>query len=202
MLFTNLSNSLTLFWMQLGTLAVGAVVGPVQAGGFRIAQRIAKGIGNPIELVTRALYPEFAKMVAANRFDTLGRVLVRTTLVASALATATVLVVALGGKWILDVVAGEQFPFAYWLLVLLSISTAFDLASFALDPYHIAQGRPGRILRTRFVGALVYLAILALALPRLGASGAAYAAIAASAIMFAQLIQSARQIAVEAKRST
>ncbi|MES2002308.1 MAG: lipopolysaccharide biosynthesis protein [Pseudomonadota bacterium] len=201
MLFTNLSNSLTLFWMQLGTLAVGAVAGPVQAGGFRIAQRVAKGIGNPVELVTRALYPEFAKMVAANRFDALGRVLVRTTLVASALATVTVLAVALGGKWILDVIAGAQFQFAYWLLVLLSISTAFDLASFALDPYHIAQGRPGRILRTRFVGALVYLAILALALPRLGASGAAYAAIAASAAMFAQLIQSARQIAGEAKRS-
>lgn len=194
MVLTNISNSVTLFWMQLGTLAVGAVAGPVQAGGFRIAQRIAKGIGNPVELVTRALYPEFAKLVADNNFARLGRMLVRITAVASALAALTVAIVAFGGKWILALIAGPQFEFAYLPLVLFSVATAIDLAAFALDPYHIAQGRAGRIFRIRLIGAGAYLIILLLLLPRIGASGAAIAAIGASAVLFAQLGFSTWQI--------
>lgn len=194
MILTNVSSSMSLFWMQLGTLAVGAVAGPVQAGGFRMAHRLSKGIANPIELVTRALYPEFARLVADNNFRILGRLLIRITCVASALAAVTVGIVAVGGKWILGSIAGPQFEFAYLFLTLLSVSTAIDLASFALEPYHIAQGRAGRILRIRLIGAVAYLGILALLLPRIGARGAAIAAICASAVMFGQLILSTWQI--------
>lgn len=194
MVLTNVSNSVTAVWTELGTLAVGAVAGPVQAGGFRIAQRIAKAIGNPVELVTRALFPEFAKLVAQNAFRRLGRMLIRITAVATALAAVTVAILALGGQWIIGLIAGPQYEFAYIPMLLLSVATAIDLASFALDPYHIAQGRAGRILRIRLVAAGVYLIVLAVLLPRFGASGAAIAGIAASIILFVQLGISSWQI--------
>ena len=194
MVLTNLSNSVTAVWVQLGTLAVGAVAGQAQAGGFRIAQRIAKAIGNPVELVSRALFPEFAKLVAQNAFRKLGRMLIRITAVATALAAVTVAILALGGQWIIALIAGPQYEFAYIPMLLLSVATAIDLASFALDPYHIAQGRAGRILRIRLVAAGGYLIVLAVLLPRFGASGAAIAGIAASIILFVQLGISSRQI--------
>ena len=194
MVLTNVSNSVTAVWTQLGTLAVGAVAGPVQAGGFRIAQRVAKAIGNPVELVTRALFPEFAKLVARGEFQKLSRMLLRITLVATALAAVTVAIIVVGGQRIIGLIAGPQYEFAYLPMLLLSVATAIDLASFALDPYHIAYGRAGRILRIRLVAAVGYLIVLALLLPRLGASGAAIAGIAASIIQFVQLGLSIWQI--------
>ena len=80
------------------------------------------------------------------------------------------------------------------LLALFSLSTAIDVSAFALEPYHIAHGRAGRIFRIRMIGALVYLALLAALLPRLGAPGAAWAGIGASAVMFVQLVASTMHI--------
>jgi O-antigen/teichoic acid export membrane protein len=187
MMMTNFANSLTLFWVQLGTLAVGAVAGPAEAGGFRIAQRMAKAIGNPIELVTRAIYPEFAQSLARNAEAQVRTALKKMTLAATALGAIVVVLIALFGKLLLVLVGGEQFAFAYGLLVLFSISTALDLGAFALDPYLIAKGRAGLIMRVRLVGAVVYLAALGATLQPLGTTGAALAAICASAIMFLQL---------------
>lgn len=194
MVQTNISNSLSLFWMQLGTLAVGAVAGPAQAGGFRIAQRIAKGIVKPIETITRALYPELARLIAANDHRTVLRILSRVTWIAAALAAMVILVIGLEGARIIHLVAGKRYEFAAVFLLLLSIAGAIDLMGFALEPFHTAHGRAGRVLRTRIVGALFYVALLALLLPRVGADGAAIASIGASLIMFVQLALSAVQI--------
>lgn len=189
MVMTNFANSLSLFWMQLGTFAIGAVVGPAEAGGFRIAHRIAKGIGNPIELLTRALYPEFARSLAQRADGHIRGMLARTTLTATGLGALLVLLIALAGKSLLVLIAGPQFGFAAGLLLLLTVSTALDFGSFALDPYLTAKGRAGLILRVRLVGALTYALILAASLPRCGGTGAGLAAIGASAVMFIQLVQ-------------
>lgn len=194
MIQTNLANSLGLFWMQLGTLAVGAVAGPTEAGGFRIAQSLAKAVAKPIEPITRALYPELARLVAEDEHSTLRHVLLRVSLIAGVLSTIIALVTGLAGGEILRLIAGKQFEFAHQFLFLLSIAAAIDLAGFALEPFHNAHGRAGRVLRSRAVGALVYLVLLALLLPRSGGNGAAIAAIGSALIIFAQLAMSARQI--------
>lgn len=194
MLQTNVSNSLSLFWMQTGTLAVGAVAGPAQAGGFRIADRIAKGAIKPVETVTRALYPEMARLVATDERDVLRQIFMRTSLVAAGFSLAIVVAAGLAGGEVLALVAGKQFEFARGYLFLLAISAAIDLTGFALEPFHNAHGRSGRVLRSRAVGALVYAALLALLLPTIGPTGAAVAAIGASTIMFVQLAISTAQI--------
>ena len=194
MLFTNISNSLGLFWMQLGTLAVGAVAGPVEAGGFRIAHRIAKGITKPVETVTRALYPELARLIATDNHATARKVLVRLTWVAAGLALLVMLIAGFGGAEILHLIAGKKFEFAHSFLFLLSLSSAIDLIGFALEPFHSAHGRAGRVLRARAIGALAYLLALAALMPVIGAKGAAFASIGASLIIFAQMGHSASQM--------
>jgi len=194
MIQTNLSNSLGLFWMQLGTLAVGAVSGPVQAGGFRIANRIAKGLVKPVETITRALYPELARLIATNDHLTARKVLTRLTWIAAALALTAVLIIGLAGATILRLIAGESFEFAHGFLFLLSLAAAIDLVGFALEPFHSAHGRSGRILRSRAIGAALYGILLALLLPTIGPEGAALASVAASSVIFAQLALSTRQI--------
>jgi O-antigen/teichoic acid export membrane protein len=193
MVQTNVSNSLNSS-MQLGILAVGAVAGPVEAGGFRIAQRLANGVTNPVETVTRALFPEFARLVAQDDHAKLRHVLIRVCSIAGALAALVVVVGGPAAPAILRVVAGENFAFASEFLVLLLIAAAIDLAGFALEPFHNAHGRAGRVLRIRAVSAVAYLAFLALLLPLFGAKGAAVAAVGASLITLGQFAFSSLQI--------
>lgn len=194
MIQTNIANSLSLFWMQLGTLAVGAVAGPAEAGGFRIAQRLSKAIAKPVDPITRALYPELARLVAEDDHATLRHVALWTSGVAALLAAIVVLATGFGGREILRLIVGPRFEFAHQFLFLLSIAAAIDLAGFGLEPLHNARGRTGRVLRSRAVGALIYLILLALLLRQARGEGAAIAAIGASLAIFVQLAASAAKL--------
>ena len=128
MIQTNVANSLSLFWMQLGTLAVGSVAGPTEAGGFRIAQRFSKAIAKPVDPVTRVLYPELARLNAGGDQKTLRQILLTVTAVAVLLAAVTVLATGFGGREILRLTVGPRYEFAHRFLFLLCIGAAIDLA--------------------------------------------------------------------------
>jgi len=194
MVQTSLSSSLGFFWLQAGTLAVGVVAGPATAGGFRLADRLATGISKSTETVTRALYPELARLVASDDRATLHKLFVRTSWIAVSLAVLVVVICATAGGLILRLVAGPQFVFAQSLLVLLATSAAIELSGFALEPFHNAHGRSDRVLRARIIGTILYVSLLAALLPTMGATGAAIAAIATSAAVMTQLALSARKM--------
>lgn len=187
MLQTNISNSVGMFWMQIGTLAVGAVAGAAEAGAFRLAQRLSKGMVRPVRPVTLALYPELSRLVASDDHAMLRTIVVRVTLAAAAIAFLIVLVTGFAGREILGLIAGERFEFAYPFLFLLSIATAIDLTGFALEPVQDAHGRSWIVLRAKLAAAAAYALLLALLLPRMGGEGAAIAAIICSLAIFVQL---------------
>lgn len=187
MLQTNISNSVSMFWTQLGTLAVGAVAGPAQAGGFRLASRIAKGMLRPLQPAILAIYPELSRLVAEDNHQQLRTVMLRVTLVSTGLALLVVLVTLVGGTEILRLLAGPQFEFAEGFLVLLAVASAIDLAGFAFEPLQNAHGRSWNVLRSKLFAAAVYVSLLSLLLPGMAGEGAALATIACSLAVFAQL---------------
>ena len=187
MLQTNISNSVSMFWTQLGTLAVGAVAGPADAGAFRLAQRLSKGIVRPVQPVTLAVYPELSRLAAEENFKEVRKIVTHATMMASALALAIVLTIAFGGREILHLVAGKRFEFAHAYLFMLAAATAIDLAGFALEPVQNAFGRSWKVLRSKLIAAAVYAFLLVVLLPTIGGRGAAIAAIVCSLLIFAQL---------------
>ena len=187
MLQTNISNSVSMFWTQLGTLAVGAVAGPADAGAFRLAQRLSKGIVRPVQPVTLAVYPELSRLVAAGNHKEVRKIVTRATMVASVLALAVVLVTGLAGREILHLFAGKRFEFAHTYLFMLAFATALDLAGFALEPVQNAHGRSWKVLRSKLVAAVIYAFLLVILLPTIGGKGAAIAAIICSFAIFVQL---------------
>lgn len=194
MLQTNLSNSMGLFWMQLGTLAVGAVSGAAEAGAFRLAQRLAKGITRPVRPVTVALYPELSRLVAADDHAQLRTIVFRVTLVAAMLALLVVIFCGFAGREILSLIAGKRFEFAAGFLFLLAVATAIDLTGFAFEPLQDAHGRAWNVLRAKLVAAGTYAVLLAVLLPAIGAEGAAIAAIICSLLIFVQLALASAKI--------
>ena len=180
MLNTNVSNTLSLVWMQFGTLLVGTRAGAAEAGGFRLAYRFSIAMTKPAEMGAKALCPELARLVADDAHGTLRKVFVRVSCIATALAAIAVLAAILWGRSILGLVAGAHFEFAHRFLVLLCIASAISVAGFAFEPLLNAHFRAGTVLRNYAITALTYLVLAVLLLPRFGASAAAFAAIAAS----------------------
>lgn len=187
MLKTNLSSSLGMFWMQFGTLAVGAGAGAVEAGGFRLAHRFSLAIMKPVEIATKALFPELARLVAEGDRATVRKVLVRVSGISACFAVLVVIATGLWGREILALVAGRGFDYAHEFLFLLSIAAAVNVVGFALEPFLNAHFRAGTVLRTYVVAALVYGLLLAGLLPLFGADGAAFASIAAALAVIMQM---------------
>jgi O-antigen/teichoic acid export membrane protein len=188
MLQTNGAASIGIVGQQLGTLAVGAIGGPAAAGAFRIAGKVADGIGKPVEMITRTLFPELARLVAEGDVRTLRRVVRRVTEIAGALAAAMLIGVGFAGDSLLRLFVGRGFSSAHSYLWLLALAAAINLIGFALDPLLTAFGRAGRSLRIRTVGAAAYLAALVLLLPTVGTKGAAVAAIVSALVVRGQLV--------------
>jgi O-antigen/teichoic acid export membrane protein len=194
MLATNLSSSFGMLWQQIGTLAVGGAAGAAAAGGFRLAARLARGLAKPIKTVTLVLYPELARLVASDDGATLRRVATRVGRIALALAALLVLVAAMAGPSLLHAFAGHSFGFAKAFLILLAIASAINLSGFALDPLLTAHGRAGAVLAARGAGAGLYLLLLAVLLPTVGAIGAAVGEVGAMLVVRVMLEIATRRL--------
>src|SRR5947209_5913876 len=156
MLKTNVSSTLSLFWMQCGTLVVGMRAGPIDAGGFRLAHRFSLALVKPVEIAAKAVFPELAHLVAGSDKKNLGKVLARVSSISAAIGGLIVLAIGLWGRDILHLVAGYRFEFAQEYLFLLSIAAAVNVAGFALEPLLNAHFRAGAVLRAYAVAALLY----------------------------------------------
>lgn len=194
MLKTNISSSLSLLWIQCGTLIVGIGSGSVEAGGFRLAHRFSQAMMKPVEIATKALFPELARLVADDDRSTMRKVLRGVSAISAGFALLVVLATGLWSREILRLIAGPRFEFAHGFLFLLCVASAINVAGFALEPFHNAHLRAGTVLRTNLVAALLYGAVLIMLLPISHANAAAFASIAAALAIIVQLGVSAVQI--------
>jgi len=179
--FSNLNMTLGHVWLQVGTLAVGWSGGAALAGSYRLAFQFAQALAKPTPLLTRAIYPEFARLTIVDR-AALGQVLARTTALTLGLAVLLVLLAAVAGRPFLTLVAGPAYLSAYLPLVVLTSAAALNLVGVSFEPAILAFNRPATALVLRAIAAGAYLAALWPMLDRFGAIGAAYAALGASAL--------------------
>jgi len=182
MFVTNASSTIGLLTEQLATLAIGGTAGVAAAGGFRIAAKIARALARPVQIAARILYPELARLHAADDHEALDHVFTRTMRVSVGLAVAVVAVAVLGGPWLIQALAGPDYGFAYVLLIILAIGVGLDLSGLALEPLLTARGRAGHVLFIHICGALTFGAVLLPLLGPLGATAAAIATVSASLV--------------------
>lgn len=175
--FTNVTSSISFLWQHAGTLAVGWVSGPAAAGGFRVAMQLAHSLSKPVVSLSRAVFPEFARIAIHDGGRAVGRFLSRLSVIAGVSGLLAVLIVALAGEWILTLIVGEEFAFAAPLLLLLTISAAIDFWGFGQEPALLTLGKPGAVLGIRAATGLLYVGALAALLLAYGPAGAAVAAI-------------------------
>ena len=179
---TGLSGMLLIASRQILVLLVGALGGAALAGIYRVAAQLGEGLLKLAQAVLRATYPELVRDPEAARdiAARIGKIALFTGFGATALA-------ALGGPWLIALVAGPEYAPAYVPMIVLSAAAAIELAGATLEALLVSRGHALRNFLLRGVPTLLAVAALPWVVPAAGASGAAAAVLAASALTFAGL---------------
>ena len=194
-LTTNIASSLDVGGKQVSVLLVGFLLNPAAVGGFRLAQQLAQSMAKLSQAMGRAIFPELMRTrVESAETRHLDALLARTARMTGLGGALVFLMLLLIGRPALGLIAGEQFLWAYPVLLLLGTSAATDFAGVAFEPALVALGRPGLALMLRSVSTAVLLGGIALLTPHLATEGAGIAALASSILSVLMLWAALRRL--------
>lgn len=187
---TNASSSLEQVFTQTSTLIVGAIVGPAQAALFRIARQFATAIAQPAKLVVAALYPELARLRAADDLRGLKRLAMQVGLAGGVVGTLIVGLTMIFGQPLLRLIMGEGFGAASVVMTWLVAAVAIEIWALPLEPMLVSLGRPGIAVRVRIAVSILYVAALFPLVRAFGLTGAGAATVGASLLMLVGMLVS------------
>jgi len=165
--------SLDAFARQGPLLAVGYLVSTRAAGLYRLAAQISQGLGKLSTLLMRAAYAEINRARVAAEPGDFRRLVRHTSAIAAVAGAAVIVLAALFGRQLLEIIGGPDFRQGYAILVPLTVAACFDLASVAFEPVLHSTGRARYALAARFTGLVVTVAGIAFFIGDEAASGVA-----------------------------
>ncbi|MBR0558489.1 lipopolysaccharide biosynthesis protein [Neokomagataea anthophila] len=187
---TNLNSTLALAFGHIGTLVVGAFVGPASAGYYRIASQIAAGIAKPATLIQTTVYPEMARLWRDRAMGRLRRLTVQVALTAGAIGTALLLITLFAGGPLLRLYVGADgaiatLPVTLWLLAA-EVVTVWGLP---LEPLLFTIDRSDAAIIARCLECALFLPGLVLVVQKYGLNGVGPATLAGVTLLISiQLI--------------
>ncbi len=177
---TNASASVEVAFTHVATLAVGALLGPTEAGLWRVARQIADALAKPARLLIPAMYPELAKLRASGGEAVMQRLALRVGVIGGGFATLLLLVAVFAGEPLLALVMGKDFANASNTMVWQVGAAVIGVWALPLEPMLVSMGRPGAVLQVRLVVAAIFLATLSPIVNAHGLPGAGAALVGAS----------------------
>ncbi len=181
-LATNANATLNAASRQFMVVLVGLFVGPIAAGGYRLAYQLSQSVVRLSDLFARGVFPEIARAHADVQPDGLRALFVQSVRLALGAGLAVCILAPIAGQPILWLIGGSRYVDAYPVLVILSIAAGFELMAVGFEPLLIATGRAGWALRIRLVAVVALALTLFAMLGKYGVIGAAVAALASSVI--------------------
>lgn len=182
---TNAASSLNLSAKQITLLLVGGFSGAAASGSYRVATQLAQALSKFTLALSRSVYPELVRVSVHGSPRDLRRLVRRMTVITTAGGVGVLLLMAFGGKALLELVAGPDFTTAYLPMLLLGAAATLDLGGASFEPALTAQGRPGLSLLLRAIAIAAQFALMLWLLPGFGSTGAGWATLAGSLISFA-----------------
>jgi len=184
MLITNFTYTLASLAVQMPVLFVGAMVGPVGAGFYRLGHQLGQSFSKVANLFSRTLYSELAHVHVHHGRAELRKLFRKTSMITVGVAAACAALIVLAGKPILLAMSGPEYADAFPLVVLLGLAAAINLAGVGFEPLLLATDAAGSSLTFRFVTVVVLFGAMALLLPTMGAIGAAWAVLISAVVNF------------------
>ena len=189
MLAANADVTLGELAQRIGPLAVGWVLGPAAAGIYAVAQRATTVIAQPAGNLGQAAYAELARLIAAGASGRDVRVVVsRSVVIAVAAALPFIVIVALYGQRLAQLLGGNELVGAGALMLWLVAARTVLLAAPPAGAALVALGNPGSSVMANSIGALCLLPFLPALLAHFGLAGAGFYALASAFIASSLLI--------------
>jgi O-antigen/teichoic acid export membrane protein len=171
-----LVSAMTLFYLRADLFIVAAVAGASEAGFFQAAFRLFEATFVVSGGLAAGTFPMLAARFGDKGFETLARSLLG---LLALLSTPIALAFTAAPGPILTLVYGDGFGGAAQPLSLLGIALVAVFANALTTHLLVASGRSRRLVLSIAVRLFVGVALDVLLVPRWGASGAAFAAVAA-----------------------
>lgn len=184
MLITNVSYTLLSAGQQIPVLIVGAVVGPIGAGFYRLGHQLGQSFSKVANLFSRSLYSELAHVHVHHGKAELRALFRRTSLITLGTALVCAVVILLAGKPILLAMSGPAYAGAFPLVAILGSAAAINLAGVGFEPLLLATDAARASLTLRIVSVAVLFAAMAMLLPAHGAVGAAWSVLISAVVNF------------------
>jgi O-antigen/teichoic acid export membrane protein len=166
-------------------LIVGGLLGPASAAFYRVAATLADSAQMPTDLLARAFYPEIMRLDLKTKRP--WKLMVRGAAIAAMVGVTAVLIVAIAGQALIELIFGAQFEPAYPVLIVLIVAPLLAMIAFPLEPMLYALGRSAAPLKSRIAATALYFAIVAPLSWRFGVSGAAAAFVLGTALYVTSL---------------
>ena len=174
---TNFTATSDIAGKQVLLLIVGIVGGAAMAGVYRVASQLGLAVTKLGQAALQAMFPDLVR--AGSQDQALASRLVKVAVLTAAIS---IVLAVIGGKPLIDAVAGDQFAAAYIPLVILAAASAIELIGASWEGLLMARQRAGLVLALRAIPMLICLAMVPFAIAGAGPAGAAAAAFAASSI--------------------
>ena len=181
---TNLNSTLALAFTHVSTLMVGALLGARDAALFRVAKQLGDAVAKPAKLIVPALYPELARLAAAQDIVRLRRLVWQLALAAGGAASVLLLIAASIREPALRLIVGEEFVPAKDVLLWLLGASVVSLWALPLEPLLMSTGSAGAAFRMRLLVTILYLPILYLATVNGGLTATGAASVIGALLLF------------------
>lgn len=170
---TNIAHSIWSAWGPASNVIVGAMLGPVSAGLFKIASTFFDSASKPADLLAKSFYPEIMRLDPTTKRP--WQLAIRSGLLAGGLGLAVLLLVMIGGAPLISLVFGKRYLEAFDLLQIMTASLLVSTTSFPLESLLYMAGRQRAALVAEGLAALVYGIVLVALIHWLGLIGAGIA---------------------------
>ena len=185
---TNISSTLDAGLTHVATLTVGALLGPAPAAFWKVGRQIADAIAKPARLLAPALYPELARLRAADSETMMLRLAARVGMLAGGAGLVLLTAAAFAGPWILTVVMGKEFAPAASVMTWQVAAATVGVLVLPLEPMLISLGRAGAVVCVQLAVCAAFFGAMQLLIPPFGLTGAGIGLLGAELALGAGLL--------------
>ncbi|CAI3940006.1 Membrane protein involved in the export of O-antigen and teichoic acid (RfbX) [Commensalibacter communis] len=158
---TNLNMTFSLAFKQVTTLVIGGILGPIAAGYYNIANKIAEAMAKPIVLLQSTLYPEMVRSWQSNKPSHLYKMASQITISAGVFTSLVLLVLPYIAVPIMHLLLHKDPPpetltLLYWLAGAELILTW----GMSLEPILITTGNTSGAIYAKGIDVLIFLPML------------------------------------------
>lgn len=177
---TNLSAFLENAVGHVSVLFIGGAIGATEVALYSIARQITGTLSKASSILSPVIFPEISRLEARGERSSLIKLLSRMIFYSAIFLSSVVVVLAVFGPHILQIVFGDKAVAAQNFMVISGLATCVAALGFSFEPVLLSFQKENKLLHTLIISLLIYGVALTILMKPLGLIGVGIALLARS----------------------